>query len=171
MGHADRLQVYENPKNLNFSRSFMYTLGTPYTHTGVLATYPFARWFGLSLGFTMGWDTSDNPGRTSRASSWSGVSAYAAYDWTSRLRTALRAEYFADPQGVRSSESIAPGNNVELWEITATLQSNIWRGLFGRLEYRHDEANRRAFTLGNHGTTPTSHAQDTLSLALSYSFF
>jgi hypothetical protein len=242
-------EVYESPKNLNFSRSFMYTLGTPYTHTGVLATYPFAKWFSLTLGFTMGWDSADNlngylkptgsfaftpmdkltasvnfhvgpeqtraqmndavnnrwivdtvivytgidkltlavdfdfageendpalvgiPGRTSRASSWSGVAGYAAYDWTSKLRTALRAEYFADPQGVRSSETIAPGNNVELWDITATLQYNIWRGLFGRLEYRHDEANRRAFTLGNHGTTPTSHAQDTLTFAFYYSFF
>src|SRR5262249_36259571 len=32
-------EVYESPKNLNFSRSFLYTLGTPYTHTGLLATY------------------------------------------------------------------------------------------------------------------------------------
>src|SRR5262245_30998166 len=30
-------EVYESPKNLNFSRSFLYTLGTPYTHTGMLA--------------------------------------------------------------------------------------------------------------------------------------
>jgi len=28
--------VYESPKNLNFSRDFLYTLGTPYTHTGLL---------------------------------------------------------------------------------------------------------------------------------------
>ena len=33
-------EVYESPKNLNFSRSFLYTLGTPYFHTGLLATYP-----------------------------------------------------------------------------------------------------------------------------------
>jgi len=242
-------EVYESPKNLNFSRSFLYTLGTPYTHTGLLATYPFTKWFSLTLGFTNGWDASDNingylkptgafvftpmdkltasvnfhvgpeqtpaqldgavnnrwvvdgvivhtgidrmtlalnfdfageendpvlkaiPGRKSRASSWSGVAGYVAYDWTKALRTALRAEYFADPQGVRSSETIAPGNNVELWEITATLEYKIWCGLVGRLEYRHDEANRRAFTLGNHGTTPTSHAQDTLTFALYYSFF
>ena len=242
-------EVYESPKNLNFSRSFLYTLATPYTHTGLLATYPFTKWFSLTLGFTNGWDASDNingylkptgsfaftpldkltatvnfhvgpeqtraqmndavnnrwivdtvivytgidkvtlalnvdfageendpalvgiAGRKSRASSWSGVAGYVAYDWTSKLRTALRAEYFADPQGVRSSETIAPGNNVELWEITATLQYNIWRGLFGRLEYRHDEANRRAFTPGNHGTTPSSHAQDTLTVAFYTSFF
>src|SRR5690348_7005482 len=53
-------EVYESPKNLNFSRSFLYTLGTPYTHTGLLATYPFTTWFSLTLGFTNGWDSSDN---------------------------------------------------------------------------------------------------------------
>lgn len=47
----------------------------------------------------------------------------------------------------------------------------IWRGLVGRLEYRHDEANRKAFSLQNHGLTPTSHAQDTMTAALYYSFF
>ena len=242
-------EVYESPRNLNFSRSFLYTLGTPYTHTGLLATYGFTTWFSLTLGFTNGWDSSDNingylkptgsfaftpmdkltasvnfhvgpeqtraqmhdavnhrwvvdtvivytgidkvtlalnfdfageendpalvaiPGRTSRASGWSGVAGYVGYDWTKAFRTVVRAEYFADPQGVRSSETIAPGTNVELWEITATAEYTIWRGLVGRLEYRHDEANRRAFTLGNHGTTPTSHAQDTLTFALYYSFF
>src|SRR5882724_11041350 len=54
-------EVYESPKNLNFSRSFLYTLGTPYTHTGLLVTYPFAKWISATLGFTMGWDNSDNP--------------------------------------------------------------------------------------------------------------
>jgi len=242
-------EVYESPKNLNFSRSFLYTLATPYTHTGVLATYPFTKWFSLTLGFTNGWDAADNinghlkptgsfaltpmdkltasvnfhvgpeqtraqmdgavnhrwivdtvivytgidkvtlalnvdfageendpalaaiPGRKHTASSWSGVAGYVAYDWTKALRTSVRAEYFADPQGVRSSETIAPGHNVELWEITATAEYKIWRGLVGRLEYRHDEANRRAFTLGNHETTPTSHAQDTITFAFYYSFF
>jgi hypothetical protein len=53
-------EVYENPKNLNFSRSFLYTLGTPYFHTGLLATYPVTKWFGVTAGFTNGWDNADN---------------------------------------------------------------------------------------------------------------
>ncbi len=53
-------EVYESPKNLNFSRSFLYTLGTPYTHTGLLATYPFSTWFSATVGFTNGWDNADN---------------------------------------------------------------------------------------------------------------
>ena len=243
-------EVYESPKNLNFSRSFLYTLGTPYTHTGLLASYQFTRWFGATVGFTNGWDNSDNNNgylrpigsfaftpndklsatvnylfgpeqnraqmrgdqinnrwivdttvlytgidrvtlavnfdfageendpalvalgtRKNNDSRWGGVAGYAAYDWTKTLRTVLRAEYFSDPQGVRSSETVTPGHNVDLWEITATVEYRIWRGLVGRLEYRHDEANRKAFSLQNHGLTPTSHGQDTLTLALYYSFF
>ena len=243
-------EVYESPKNLNFSRSFLYTLATPYTHTGLLASYQFTKWLGLTLGFTNGWDNADNnngslrpigslaltptdklsvtvsflvgpeqnrnqmPGRQtnnrfivdtivlytgidrltlaanfdfageendpalvglgrrkSTDSRWSGIAGYAAYDWTKALRTVLRVEYFADPQGVRSSETIAPGHNVDLWEVTATVEYKIWRGLVGRLEYRHDEANRKAFSLQNHGLTPTSQAQNTITVALYYSFF
>lgn len=241
-------EVYENPKNLNFSRSFLYTLGTPFTHTGLLASYPFAPWFSMSLGFTNGWDNSDNNNgylrpmgifdftpidkltasvhwmagpeqnrgqmrgrvnnrfivdttiqytgidkmtlavnfdfageendptlvalgtRKDNDSRWSGVAGYIAYGWTKALRTILRADYFADPQGVKFG-TIAPGHNLDLWEITATIEYKIWRGLVGRLEYRHDEASRKAFSLQNHGTTPTSHAQNTLTAALYYSFF
>ena len=242
-------EVYESPKNLNFSRSFLYTLGTPYTHTGVIATYPLGKWMTVGAGVTMGWDNSDNnnghlrpivtldstpldkltvgvhamwgpeqnrnqmrdvnnrwvvdtsmqytgidrwtfavnfdfageendpllvPTRKNANSRWGGVAGYAAYDWTKALRTALRLEYFSDPQGVRSSETITPGANVDLWEITATLEYKIWRGLVGRLEYRHDQANRNAFSVRNvHGAglAPTSDAQNTVTVALYYSFF
>jgi len=93
------------------------------------------------------------------------------YDWTKALRTVLRLEYFADPQGVRSSETVPAGKNVDLWEVTATAEYKIWRGLVGRVEFRHDEANRRAFSLHGNPPTPTSSAQDTITLALYYSFF
>ena len=66
----------------------------------------------------------------------------------------LRLEYFADPQGIRSSETVPAGKNVDLWEMTATAEYKIWRGLVGRLEFRHDEANRRAFSL--HGNPPAA---------------
>ena len=230
-------EVYESPKNLNFSRSFLYTIGTPYTHTGLLATYPFAKWLSVTLGFTNGWDSADNFNGYLRAigsvaftpsdkfsvttnfhvgpeqtraqmrgddvnqrwivdttvlytgidkvtlavnfdfageendpllvalgtrknndSRWSGVAVYGAYDWTKALRTVVRLEYFADPHGVRN-------------EVTGTLEYKIWRGLVGRLEYRHDEASRRAFTLKNFGTTPTAQSQDTFTVALYCSFF
>jgi len=241
-------EVYESPKNLNFSRDFLYTLGTPYTHTGLLATYPFTKWLSATLGFTNGWDNSDNPngylkgtgqvaftpsdkfsittnfhvgpeqlrsqmiGRVNQRwiidttvlytgidkvtlainfdfageendpvlvalgtrkhnnSSWSSIAGYVAYDWTKSLRTALRVEYFADPQGVRNGITV-PGHNVDYYDITPTLEYKIWRGLIGRVEYRHDQASTRSFSLTNFSTTPTSRAQDTFTIALSYVFF
>src|SRR5438128_2617143 len=33
---------------------------TPYPHTGLLVTYPFAAWFSATIGFTNGWDNADN---------------------------------------------------------------------------------------------------------------
>jgi len=243
-------EVYENPKNLNFSRSFLYTLGTPYFHTGLLVTYPVTKWLSVTAGFTNGWDNADNNNghlrpigsfaftptdklsatvswlvgpeqnrdqmhdgvnnrfvvdttilytgierwtlavnfdfageendpllvgtRRDADSRWGGVAGYAAYGWTKALRTALRLEYFADPQGMRSSETSVPGANVDLWEVTATLEYKIWRGLVGRLEYRHDQANRNAFSVrnsGGRGLAPTSDAQNTITFALYYSFF
>ncbi len=241
-------EVIENPKNLNFSRDFLYTLGTPYTHTGLLVTYPFTKWLAATLGFTNGWDNADNPNgylkamgslaftpsdkfslatnfhvgpeqlrsqmigqvnqrwvvdttvlytgidrltlavnfdfageqndpllvalgtRKHNGSSWSGIAGYVAYDWTKALRTVLRVEYFADPQGVRNGIT-APGHNVDYYEITPTVEYKIWRGLIGRLEYRHDQASTRSFSLTNFSTTPTSRAQDTFSVAFSYVFF
>jgi len=93
------------------------------------------------------------------------------YDWTKALRTVLRLENFYDPQGVRSSETVPAGKNVNLWEVTATAEYKIWRGLVGRVEFRHDEANRKAFSLQGNPPTPTSNAQNTITLALYYSFF
>ena len=108
--------------------------------------------------------------RQNTNASWWAWAAYAAYDWTEKLRTALRLEYFDDPDGVRTA-AIAPGTNVELYDVTATVQYKIWKGLVGRVEYRHDNANRKVFKREDHGTTPTSTSLDTISLSLYYSFF
>ena len=102
--------------------------------------------------------------------SWWGVGGYAAYDWTDRLRTAGRFEYFQDTDGVRTL-ALGPGREVKLWESTATLQYNIWNGLFGRLEYRHDEADAPVFDVEEPGGSPTSDSQDTIGLSVYYTAF
>jgi hypothetical protein len=92
---------------------------------------------------------------------WWGVAGYAAYDWTAALRTAVRLEYFRDADGVRTGF----GSDLGVYAATATLQYKIWKGLVGRLEYRHDEADKKVFSGG------TDKSQDTLSVSLYYSFF
>jgi hypothetical protein len=239
-------EVYENPKNLNFSRTFLYTLGTPYFHTGLLATYPVASWLSVTAGFTNGWDNADNnngdlrptgtfaftPTKTLTASvnwfvgpeqnrnldngrgntryivdntivytgiekltlavnfdiageerepnlvaagvgdthaSWGGVAGYASYQWTGAFRTALRLEYFKDADGVRNGIRPA-GKELNLFEITATAEYKIWRGLMTRFEYRHDAADHKVFSVRSPGPAPTARTQDTISIALYYVF-
>ena len=77
---------------------------------------------------------------------WWGYAGYVAYDWTDQLRTAVRGEYFKDADGARTLAAGA-GTPVSLWEITATVQYKIWKGLVGRVEYRHDQADRKVFKI------------------------
>jgi len=105
--------------------------------------------------------------------SWSGWAMYGAYDWTEKFRTALRLEYFQDSEGVRTL-AIAPGSKVSLYGVTATAQYKIWKGLVGRLEYRHDNADERVFKIRYDDTrtlVPRSKSLDTISVSLYYEFF
>lgn len=102
--------------------------------------------------------------------SWWGIAGYAAYDWTDKLRTAARIEYFQDTDGVRTA-AVAPGKKLGLWATTATLQYKIWRGLVARLEYRHDEADEKVFKVTVPGRVPTARTMDTLTLDVYYLFF
>ena len=108
--------------------------------------------------------------RKNNNASWWGWAGYVAYDWTEQLRTAIRLEYFQDSDGIRTL-AVGPGSRVELYEVTATLQYKIWKGLVGRLEYRHDSADEKVFSNRAPGNVPTGKTQNTLTLALYYSFF
>ena len=237
-------EVIESPNNLNFSRSFMYAFGIPFTHVGALLSYPVTSWFTLTFGTVVGWDvakdnnstmsytgqfaftpvkdlvfnfnwitgaeqnhTNSNPRtlldyvltytgiknltlalnvdyawETDEAylkasgtrgdidASWWGWAAYVAYDWTEAFRTALRLEYMKDAQSVRTQLSPA-GTKLDLWEVTATAQYKIWKGLVGRVEYRHDSANQKVFAIRAPGYVPTGKTQDTISFDFYYLFF
>ena len=102
--------------------------------------------------------------------SWWGWALYAAYDWTEKLRSAVRFEFFDDPQSVRTAIRNA-GNRTSLYEMTATVQYKIWKGLVGRVEYRHDDANAKVFAIRAPSYAPTERGQDTLSVDLYYLFF
>src|SRR5262245_53434950 len=126
----------------------------------------------LTLGFNFdyGWQANDvfltSQGLGNESAAWYGIAAYAAYDFLKDFRAALRQEWFNDAQGVRTA---TPGG-VTLFSTTATLQYNIWKGLFTRGEYRHDNASEPVF-----GCRPPTgclkKSQDTLSVSLYYKFF
>ncbi|MBI2871227.1 MAG: porin [Candidatus Omnitrophica bacterium] len=53
-------EVIESPSNFNFSRSFLFGYAIPYTHTGLLATYPVTDELGVKLALVNGWDVTDD---------------------------------------------------------------------------------------------------------------
>jgi hypothetical protein len=145
--------------------------------TDLVATYTGIKNVTLGLNVDVG-DEQDEPNlavtRRDADASWWGAAAYAAYDWTEKLRTALRVEYFQDTDGIRTFASVdGAGDKVGLWEVTATAQYKIWKGLVGRVEYRHDDASRDAFGVRRIGgvATPTRNDQDTIGIDLYYLFF
>ena len=78
-------EVIESPANWNFSRSYMFGYSIPFTHTGLLASYPWTEWFSTNLGAVNGWDIVDdnNKAKTILGSftlgPWSGLSWTTAY--------------------------------------------------------------------------------------------
>ncbi len=80
---------------------------------------------------------------------WFGIAAYARYQWTPKIATALRVEQFEDMPGVGT----LPGNSAgglrfgagyaKVRSFTATLEYAAFHNkLVSRLEYRHDRANQ-----------------------------
>jgi putative OmpL-like beta-barrel porin-2 len=104
---------------------------------------------------------------------WWGVAGYAAYDFTDWFRLAFRQEFFQDQNGARTGF----GNRVVYWTSTLTGQFKIWKGLVGRLEYRHDAASEKVYEAKTSrpdqslGVSPQSKSLDTFSISLYYSFF
>jgi opacity protein-like surface antigen len=163
--------------NLNWIAGPEQNLNDHKTRTVLDLTGNYTGVKGATLGLNVdcGWEDDEasleaSGTRNDSRARWWGWAAYAAYDWTEALRSALRLEYFKDADGVRTA-AVAPGTSVELYSVTGTVQYKIWKGLAGRLEYRHDEADRKAFSVRNPGLVPTAKTQDTITLALYYSFF
>jgi hypothetical protein len=70
------------------------------------------------------------------------------------------------------------GALTDLWSTTATIQYKIWKGLVGRVEYRHDQSDERVFRVRysvpdrtTQGLLARGKSLDTISLSLYYSFF
>jgi len=168
-------------KDLSFNFNWItgaeqaHTNSNPRTLLDYVLTYTGIKNLTLALNVDYGWETDEAYLKASGTrgdidASWWGWAAYAAYDWTEAFRTALRVEYMKDAQGVRTQLSPA-GKKLDLWEVTATAQYKIWKGLVGRVEYRHDSANEKVFAIRAPGYVPTGKTQDTISFDFYYLFF
>ena len=127
----------------------------------------------LTLGFNFDYGAQANDvflprrGSGSKSAQWYGIAGYAAYDFLKAFRASLRQEWFQDVDGVRT----ATVGGVTLFSTTATLQYNVWKGLFARAEYRHDNASEKVFGCQTQLAPADNKAQDTFSLSLYYKFF
>jgi len=59
-------EVIESPSNYNVSRSYLFGFAIPFTHTGMLLSYPFLETVSLTAGVVNGWDNvlDSNKGKT-----------------------------------------------------------------------------------------------------------
>jgi hypothetical protein len=98
---------------------------------------------------------------------WYGGAAYVVAKLSDSFSLALRGEVFDDPDGVRTLVAeTGHGPGVTLWELTPTLSYQVTDGLLARVEYRHDEGDKRAFQKD----ASFIRGQDTIATQLIYSF-
>jgi hypothetical protein len=53
-------EVIRRTGDYQVSRSILFGFAIPFTHTGIMATYPFADWLSVTLGVVNGWDNTDD---------------------------------------------------------------------------------------------------------------
>lgn len=98
---------------------------------------------------------------------WQGVAGYIVYSPLDELQLAFRSEVFDDPDGVRTLfQQSGYGPGLTAWEVTPTISYRIVDGLWWRNEYRHDEADKQVFAMGDH----FARGQDTVATELIYTF-
>ena len=127
----------------------------------------------LALEFTYGYQASAALNGTSDAN-WYGIAGIASYSWTDRFTTALRGEWFGDPDGARLGGDLVSGRaDVNVGEFTLTGAYKFTKMLLGRVELRQDFGDGKVFRVGDTAARATNIAnksQTTFGLQLLYQF-
>ena len=95
---------------------------------------------------------------------WYGIAGYAKYDFSDLFSTSVRAEYFNDKDGIRTTINGVSGIPQKLKEITITPEFRVAKSIIVRPEYRHDLSDQQAFNSGNRKS------QDTIALGVMYTW-
>ena len=114
----------------------------------------------LTLGANADWGAEKNGAGPGRDAHWSGVAGYARLGVRGPFAVSLRAEYFDDADGARTSTS------QQLTEYTVTPELRLTPNLLVRGDARLDRSNRSVFEKGN----AFVETQPTALLAAVYSF-
>lgn len=143
-------EVIESPANANFSRSFMFGLAIPFTHTGLRATYPINDMLEISGGITQGWDVVED---NNDAKTW-----HAAIWWTPMETVFIGNSFAYGPEMAGNSSDytflydlVATWNFMEAWTLGGNFDWGTsedavggtadadWWGIAGYLQYDFTE--------------------------------
>lgn len=113
-----------------------------------------------------------------RTAQWQGAAGYVIYAFSDSLSGTLRAEIFADMDGVRTLAAqeaanggpipgLVPGNQATYYEFSPCVTYKVTDGLFWRNEFRHDESDSKKVFPHERGY---QRGQDTVATELVYTF-
>ena len=129
-------EVIESVNDWNFSRSFLFGLAIPFTHTGVRVSYPWNKWLSTTVGMVNGWDVvkDNNAGKTLET----------AVAWTPNDKMSLTTNYMVGPEqpSVGGGVCVACGSNSHmrhLIDVVASYQPIDPLQLKANLDYAFEE--------------------------------
>ncbi|MEE8477954.1 MAG: outer membrane beta-barrel protein, partial [Gemmatimonadales bacterium] len=155
-------EVIESMDNWNYSRSYLFGLAIPFTHTGFRASYPLSETVGIAMGVNNGWDIAND---TNIGKGLEGQVAWAPTD-----------EFSISLQGMYSPEGSTTLDNADRWiaDIVASYQATDDLALMLNYDFGYEEDNE---SIGENagwqgiGLYAKYTLSDTWSLAGRYEFF
>ena len=118
----------------------------------------------LTLVVNTDYATEEHSAANGGTAKWYGIAGYAKYDFSDLFSTSVRAEYFNDKDGIRTTVNGVSGIPQKLKEITITPEFRVAKSIIVRPEYRHDLSDQQAFNSGNRKS------QDTIALGVMYTW-
>ena len=131
-------EVIESKDNWNYSRSYMFGLAIPFTHTGIRASYPLSETLSFTTGINNGWSVvdDDNIGK--------GIEGQIAWE-DGPAFVSMTGMYSPE---ITSTTAVTLNDNADRWiyDLVATYQVNDDLALMLNYDYGHEAD---VLTLGN----------------------
>jgi len=119
-------EVIEPWLNYNLSRSLLFTLAIPFTHTGALVTYPITDKLSVTAGPVLGWDKVQSPNQ-----GWSGL-GNVTYNVNDKVSLALN--------GIGGPEQVGKtGNKREVVDFVGTVKPTSALTLVFNYDYGRED--------------------------------
>jgi hypothetical protein len=118
----------------------------------------------LTLVANTDYGTEEHSAADGGTAKWYGIAGYAKYDFSDLFSTTIRAEYFNDKDGIRTTVNGVGGIPQKLKEITITPEFRVAKAIIIRPEYRHDWSDQESFDEGSRKS------QDTIALGVMYTW-